>query len=99
MDEKEMYLIWGNFEEDKLPPEKQFLKKYFKSKSQRIFLNYYDFFKTKNNFIDHTGIYFSKTLIYNMENKYNKLCQEYYKAKKDFDLKKVAEIESGKFKI
>lgn len=99
MDTKEMYLICGNFEEDKLPPEKQFLKKYFKNKPHRIFLNYYDLFKEKNNFIDHTGIYFCKTLIYDLEDKYNKLCKEYNIAKKNFDLKKVAEIESGKFKV
>jgi hypothetical protein len=47
MDKKEMYLICGNFEEDKLPPEKQFLKKYFKNKPHRIFLNYYDLFKER----------------------------------------------------
>ena len=99
MDEKELYLIWGNFEEDKLPPEKQFLKKYFKSKAHRIFLNYFDFFQDKNNFIDNTGIYFCKSLLYNLENKYNKLCREYNSAKMNFDLKKVSEIESGKFKI
>lgn len=99
MDEKELYLIWGNFEEDKLPPEKQFLKKYFKNKPHRIFLNYYDFFKDKVNFIDHTGIYFCKSLLYNLENKYNKLLEEYNKAKESFDLTKVSQIESGKFKI
>ena len=94
-----MFFIWGNFEEDNLPPEKQFLKKYFKTKPQRIFLNYYDFFKDKHNFIDHTGIFISKTLIYELENRYNKLCEEYNNSKKNFDLKKVAEIESGKYKL
>lgn len=99
MDEKEVIFLWGNFEEDKLPPEKQFLKKYFKTKSQRIFLNYYDIFQDKSNFIDHTGIFISKTLIYQLESKYNKLLKVYKEAKSNFDLKKISEIESGKYKF
>lgn len=99
IDEKEIIFLWGNFEEDKLPPEKQFLKKYFKTKPQRIFLNYYNIFQDKTNFIDHTGIFISKTLIYDLEFKYNKLLEIYKEAKNNFDFKKISEIESGKHKL
>jgi hypothetical protein len=99
MHEKEMIFLWGNFEEDKLPPEKQFLKKYFKTKPQRIFLNYYYIFQDKSNFIDHTGIFISKTLIYDLESKYNKLLEVHKESKLNFDLEKLSNIESGKYKL
>lgn len=94
-------LVWlhGDFESDCLPPEKEFLKKYFKNKEKKIFLYYMNFFNDAKNFIDHTGVFFSNSMICRLQKKYNYLIENYKEAKKSFDLKTVSELESGEFKV
>ena len=94
-------LIWihGDFETDNLPPEKEFLKKYFVKKEKKIFLYYMHFFNSSKSFVDHTGVYFSPSMICRLEQKYHFLIENYTKAKKEFDLKTISDLESGLFDI
>lgn len=94
-------LIWfhGDFETDSLPPEREFLKKYFKKKDKKIFLNYMNYFDNAENFVDHTGVFFSKSIISRLQKKYHYLIENYKNAKKSFDIKTVADLESGIFKV
>lgn len=94
-------LIWihGDFETDNLPPERDFLKKYFKSKEKKVFLYYMNFYNSAKNFTDHSGIFFSPSMICRLEQKYHFLVDSYKNAKKNFDFKAVTDLESGTFEI
>ena len=94
-------LIWlhGDFVTDNLPPERIFLKKYFKKKEKKFFLYYMNFFKDYKNFIDHTGIFFSQSIINRLNSKYHFLIENYTNAKKNFDMKTISELEAGIFVV
>ena len=94
-------LIWlhGDFQTNSLPPERDFLKKYFKKKEKRFFLYYLNNFKDAKNFTDHTGIFFSLSMISRLQKKYDYLIENYNIAKKSFDMKTISDLESGDFKV
>lgn len=78
-----------------IPKEKKFLLKYFKGKIQIYFLRYFIFFGDYKNFVDHTGICCQDRWLKHLEKKYNDLIYIKNLYKKNMDLEKLAELESG----
>ncbi len=82
--------------EDILPKEKKYLYKFFKSKTLRIFVRYYNLFRDHHNFSNHSGIRMTvkKAGLYRM--KFELLEKMYDEARKAGDFELIAMMESGK---
>lgn len=82
-----------------IPREHSFLKKYFKTKIQHCFLQYYYFVGCKDNFSDHTGYKCDKSFIHKMVGKYDWLMNTFDLAKKNFDLETIGKLQMKKIKL
>jgi hypothetical protein len=82
-----------------IPREHSFLKKYFKTKIQHCFLQYYYFVGCKDNFSDHTGYKCDKSFIHKMVGKYEWLMNTFDLAKKNFDLETIGKLQMKKIKL
>jgi len=91
--------ISGKFFDYTLPKELRYLQKYFKSEVQMQFLRYYILFGHTTRFVDHTGHAVSRRWLKKLKVKFISITESHQQAKKDFDLTKVAKIESGKYKV
>lgn len=82
-----------------LPREHSFLKKYFKTKIQKVFLQYYYTFGDNKLFTEHTGYVATKSFLFKMTKKLEWLISEYNVAKKEMDMKKLARLQSKKITV
>lgn len=91
--------ISKSYETLELPKEKKYLLKYFRTKIQTSFLQYYFAFGEYNNFRDHTGIDCQIRWLNILFKKMQILEQIRQKARSDMDMKTLARIEAGKYKL
>ena len=99
LSDSELDFISGKFFDVMLPREWRYLEKYFQSDVQRQFLKYYYVFRNSKNFVDHTGFHCTRRWLRLLRRKIEILMKEHAEAKANFDLEKLALIESGKFKF
>jgi len=107
VNDMELEFVAGNFIYGDLPPEKDYLKHYFKGRAERVFASYYaNFsrlytdgqFKTfYTNFTDHTGVCCSTRWIRKLLARIKKIETALSEADKNFNLSLVGEIKSGKY--
>ena len=95
----EIKFIGGMFYDYILPPDKQYLFKYFHTKVQKDFLIYYIIFNNFQRFPQHTGNAISYRWCQGLRARYKFIENELAKANDDGDLDKIVEIKSGKLKI
>jgi hypothetical protein len=98
----DLNLISGEFFEYEIPKEKRFLLKYFKTDLQMAFLRYYMLYETPMNFVDHTGHYCSKRMLFIFAARYKHLIKLYEQAKSDLSeesMHLIYLLESGQYKI
>jgi hypothetical protein len=96
--EDELNFISGKYFYCNLPKEKLYLYKYFRTDVQRQFLRYYITFGNTRLFRKHTGYKTTERWLRMLKNKLIFLEEEREEARREFDLEKVAEIESGEYK-
>lgn len=96
---EELNFISGDYLEYVIPKDKKYLLKYYTSKVQQQFLRYYLVFRSKERYIEHTGLLVKKRWLQELESRLLKIEEIHKKAKEDFDIEKIAEIESGKYKF
>jgi hypothetical protein len=82
-----------------IPKEHSFLKKYFKTKIQRKFLNYYYVFRDWHGFRDHVGVRCDFSFVFKMATKFEWIMAEYISAKKDMDFDKLSKIQRRRLKL
>ena len=82
-----------------IPKEFQFLRKYFKTKNQRIFLDYYFVFGSTKNFVNHTGLRLGAPCISKCKNKFDWLMKEYQKAKSTMDLDLMSKLKRRRINL
>jgi hypothetical protein len=97
--EMDLWFISGDFFEQPIPREKEYLLKYFESRLQRQFVRYFLLFRSPRNFTDHTGLRVLPLWLRKLRKKMNILETAHAKAKADFDLELVAKIETGVYKV
>ena len=97
-DDPELEFISGRIFEISLPKDKLYLFRYFKKKVQRQFIKYFLTYGTITHFVDHTGIVVSKRWMHKLQSRLIRLEEARQKAKRDFDLEFITDIEIGKFK-
>lgn len=96
---EELEFISGNFFEREVPKNKRYYLKYYTTKIQKQFLLYYIFFRSTERFVEHTGLFVLKRWLQTLEARFIELEKAHKLAKEEFDIEKIAEIESGKFKL
>lgn len=99
---RDMSFISREFETFELPKEKKYLLKYFDTVLQEAFLKYVFVFGDYDNFVDHTGLACQPRWLKNLYNKLKRLESAHKEARSSFSeegMKRLAQIESGKFKI
>jgi hypothetical protein len=99
VEERDRNLVSGSFLDDNIPNDKLWMCKYFSSKIQKRFLIYFIIFRSHFYFERHTGIYCTKRYLKQMKKKFSSLEDAHKKAKKEFDLDTLSDIEMGKYKI
>ena len=82
-----------------IPKEFQFLRKYFKTKNQKAFLDYYFTFGTAKNFVNHTGLKLGAPCISKCQNKFIWLMEEYKKAKSTMDFDLISKLKRRRIKL
>jgi hypothetical protein len=82
-----------------IPKEHAFLKKYFKTKIQRQFLNYYYVIRDKTCFQEHTGIRCNISFVHKMAAKFDWIMSEFTKAKRTLDFQKIGLIQRRRLKL
>lgn len=93
--EMDAYFISGDFFDQPVPREKEYLLKYFDTKIQRQFVRYFLLFRSARNFTDHTGLFVQPIWLRRLRRKLTALEDLHRKAKADFNTALVAMIESG----
>lgn len=99
---RDLDFISGRFFDYEIPKERKYLLKYFTTDLQIAFLRYYLVFYDTLNFVDHTGYYCSRRLLWKFQTRFLYLNDTYDKAKKSLTeegMRVVDEIESGKFSL
>lgn len=99
MSDSELDFISGKFFDVELPRDWRYLEKYFQSDVQRQFLKYYYVFGNSKNFVDHTGCHCTVRWLRCLRRKIEILMKEHAEAKNNFDLERLAIIETGKLKF
>jgi len=94
-------LAWmnGTYEKNQIPKEHSFLKKYFKTKVQKVFLNYFYCMRDYRNFVDHTGVFATVSFLQRLAHKFEYLMNEYVSAKSNMDLDRINNLAQKKFRI
>jgi hypothetical protein len=82
-----------------IPKDYSFFKKYFKTKIQRAFLNYYFHFRDNKNFQDHTGYKINHSFLSKLTSKFEWLLGEYATARKNLDFQKIGLIQRRRLKL
>ena len=82
-----------------IPKEYQFFRKYFKTKDQREFFDYYFIFRSTANFVSHTGIRIVASSLSKLKSKFEWLWEEYHKAKANMDLETLSKIKRRRLNL
>jgi len=82
-----------------IPKDHSFLKKYFKTKIQRQFLNYYYVFRDRSCFQEHVGVKCDSSFVYKMSLKFEWIMSEYTTAKRTLDFEKLGLIQRRRLKL
>lgn len=96
---KEAVFLAGLFFEYDIPREKQFLLKYFRSPLEKQFVRYYLCFGEMDNFVDHTGFFCQKRWLRILKKRIDKIMSVHENYKNNFELDKLREMESGRYKL
>lgn len=99
VEERDRNLVSGSFLEDDVSQENIWMCKYFTSEIQKRFLIYFLLFKSHFYFVRHTGVYCTERYLKKMKKMFSVLESAHKKAKEDFDLDALSEIEMGNYKI
>lgn len=99
VEERDRNLVSGSFLEDNIPNDKLWMCKYFSSEIQKRFLIYFLIFRSHFYFERHTGICCTKRYLKYMKKKFSALEDAHKKAKEEFDLEVLSNIEMGKYEI
>jgi hypothetical protein len=95
---KDVDFIAAKFIDFEIPAEKQFLYKYFRTKIERSFIQYYFCFNGEyENFIDHVGLYCQMRWLRILKRRMCRILQLRDQAKSEMDFDKVAMIEKGRY--
>jgi len=96
---KEAEFLAGAFFDCQLPSDKMFLFKYFKSDLEKQFLKYYFCFQEIDCFSAHTGLVCQTRWARILEKRFKLLnfCHNFFK--KNFELDKLARMETGEMKL
>lgn len=97
---RDLDFLAGRFFDFEVPKQKRYLLKYFVTDLQQAFLRYYLLFGEIGNFVDHTGHYCSKRLLFKLQARYRQIELAYEKAKLELTEESMAiinQIESGQF--
>lgn len=79
--------------------EHLFMKKYFKTKQQKAFFNYYYIFRDKTNFTNHTGIVITAPTLCKLAGKFEWLLTEYNNAKSEMDLDRLGKLQKRRINL
>jgi hypothetical protein len=99
VEERDRNLISGAFLENNISAEYLWMRKYFTTETQSRFLIYFTIFRSHYYFVRHTGVYCTSRYLKKMKKMFSILENAHKKAKEDFDLDVLSEIEMGKYKI
>jgi len=107
-DNLDLKLISGEFLNEQIPQNKEYLQKYFSGDIPLRFLSYYLAFKSLipykgrkyfcQSFIDHTGLYCCGKQLYKLLQKITKLENAIEFAHRESDLETLAKIKSGNYR-
>ena len=97
--EWDFLFISGDFFDQPVHREKEYLFRYFNTRIQRQFVRYYLAFRSIRNFTDHTGIRVLPLWLRKLRKKLQSLEAAHAKAKAAFDTETVAKIERGEYRI
>lgn len=95
----DMLFISGEFLDQPVTRDKEYLLRYFDTKLQRQFVRYFLLFRSPRNFTDHTGLKVQPLWLRKLRRKLYALEAAHAKAKADFDTATVALIEQGKYRM
>lgn len=95
---RDLHFISGKFFDTPIPKDQAYLKKYFRTRTQRAFLKYYLVFGDYSCFVDHTGIFATQSYLQRQEKRLQTLIQVHKEAKACMDLELFWVIESGKYR-
>lgn len=96
-EELELEFISGRIFDDSLPKEQAWLYKYFTTPRHRAFVKYYLTFNNYNQFVQHTGHYFCRKALYDLQVKLQALLKAHHRAKSEVDLETLVQIETGHY--
>ncbi len=82
-----------------IPKSLKFLKPYFKTNVEKMFLNYYYCFGDSVSFLDYTGIVLEEKVITKLKDRYNVLIHARKKAMKKFNIKRVYQIDTNNYRL
>ena len=88
--------ISAKFFEDNIPKDKKYLKKYFTTKLQKVFLNFFLLDGNLLLFNEQTGFDCTKRFLFLQKRRYKKIVEMRENAKKNLDLALLEKIERGK---
>lgn len=95
---KDALFLAGVFFDFEVPKERQFLFRYFRTPLEQQLIKYYLCFGEIDNFVDHTGFFCQKRWLRILKKRIDKLISVYEEYKKNFELDKLRDIESGRYK-
>ena len=96
---KDVHFLSGEFFDLEIPKELKWLLNYYKTPVQIQFLRYYLVFEDVKFFKDHTGINVNSKYLRRLEVKFHILKDMRNVAKKNFEVERLWEIETGRKKI
>jgi len=91
--QRDLVFLSGDF--TFVPKDKRYLTKYFKTRTQKMFLSYFILFGTYDNFVDHTGIYCQKRYMKILHDKLIVIENAHKIAKQNLDFANLVKIENG----
>lgn len=97
--EWDFLFISGEFLDQPIHREKEYLFRYFDTRIQRQFVRYYLSFRSVKNFTDHTGLRVLPLWLAKLRKRLESLEAAHTSAKLSFDTTTVAQIEQGRYKI
>lgn len=95
---RDLDFLSGRFSEQELSKEQRYLLKYFKTELQRTFLKYFMVFGDWTCFIEHTGLWTTKSYLHRQEQRFHGVVAAHKQAKSTMDLDALWRVESGKYK-
>jgi hypothetical protein len=97
--ERNLYFINQGYHKFDLPKEHVWIKRYFKTKLQSVFLKYFYTTRTAKHFVEHTGYYTTIPNLSKLSNKFYFLMEMFTEAKKNMDLDLLTKITTKKVRM